>query len=311
MRTNCSKIGELEEILIYLPFYYCMIKNEFCSVPILDNFYQTSSYFPMPVVLISTLSPSGKTNLGPYSLCFPYIIAEKHSMLLISRSNSNTAENIRRTKVCAINFIPYNKKLLKDCVLLGYPGETTEEKMKNNKFTLVPSQRTPEEKQNNFIYPEIVDEAIQVFECTLDESFPTYNNEVTLESHFVLNIDKILLKNEWKESLYEGKEFPDLPIDFGYRNNINFWFSKHSAPYAEPIPKEKGNSVNTVIYAAQRIDSEVEWTDEACEKLVKVPRIFLKKALKGCVEIAKKEGIKLITPEFMDKIRDKRAAEKQ
>lgn len=288
-----------------------MVESEFTPVQILDNFYQTSSYFPMPVVLISTVSPSGKTNLGPYSLCFPYIIAEKHSMLLISRSNSNTAENIRRNKVCAINFIPYNKKLLKNCVMLGYPGETTEEKMKNNRFTLIPSQRTAEEKQSSTDYPEIVKEAIQVFECTLDESFPVYNNEVTLESHYVLTIDKILLKKEWKESLFNGNEFPNLPIDFGYRNNINFWFSKHSTPYAEPIPKGKGSSVNTVMYAAQRIDPEVEWTEEACEKLVKVPRIFLKKALKGCVEIAKNEGIDLITPEFMDRIRDKRAMEKQ
>jgi flavin reductase (DIM6/NTAB) family NADH-FMN oxidoreductase RutF len=288
-----------------------MLESGFSSVQILDNFYQTSSYFPMPVVLISTISPSGHTNLGPYSLCFPYIIAEKHSMLLISRANSNTAENLRRNKICAINFIPYNKKLLKNCVMLGYPGETTVDKMKNNKFTLIPSQRTSDEKNSSTLYPKIVDEAIQVFECTLDESFPVYSNEETLESHYVLNIDKILLKKEWKESLFNGKEFPDLPIDFGYRNNINFWFSKHSSPYAEPIPKEKGNSVNTVIYAAQRIDPEVEWTEEACEKLVKVPRIFLKKALKGCVDIAKKEGIKLITPEFMDRIRDKRAMEKQ
>ncbi len=298
-----------QEILI--PFYYqrYMVENDFTSVQILDNFYQTSSYFPMPVVLISTISPSGKTNLGPYSLCFPYIIAEKHSMLLISRSNSNTAENIRRNKVCAINFIPYNKKLLKNCVMLGYPGETTEEKMKNNKFTLIPSQRTQEEREPLITYPEIVDEAIQVFECTLDESFQVYNNEDTLESHYVLKINKIVMKKEWKKSLFQGKEFPDLPIDFGYRNNINFWFSKHSTPYAEPIPKEKGNSVNTVSYAAQRVDPEVEWTEEACEKLVKVPRIFLKKALKVCVEIAKKEGITLITPEFMEKIRNKRAIE--
>lgn len=288
-----------------------MVENDFTPVQILDNFYQTSSYFPMPVVLISTISPSGKTNLGPYSLCFPYIIAEKHSMLLISRSNSNTAENLRRNKVCAINFIPYNKKLLKNCVMLGYPGETTEEKMKNNKFTLIPSQRTTEERVPNINYPQIVEEAIQVFECTLDESFPVYSNENTLESHYILSINKIIMKKEWKECLLEGKGFPDLPVDFGYRNNINFWFSKHSSPYAEPIPKEKGNSVDSVIYAAQRTDSEIKWTDEACEKLVKVPRIFLKKALRGCVEVAKKEGITLITPEFVDKIRDKRAMESQ
>ena len=39
--------------------------NEFTEVRILDNFYQTSSFFPMPVVLASTLTESGQTNLGP------------------------------------------------------------------------------------------------------------------------------------------------------------------------------------------------------------------------------------------------------
>lgn len=48
--------------------------EEFTEVRILDNFYQTSSFFPMPVVLVSTVAESGQTNLGPYSLCFPHII---------------------------------------------------------------------------------------------------------------------------------------------------------------------------------------------------------------------------------------------
>ncbi|MCK5422241.1 MAG: hypothetical protein KAJ08_08760, partial [Deltaproteobacteria bacterium] len=101
--------------------------QEFTDIRILDNFYQTSSFFPMPVLLVSTLNESGTTNLGPYSLCFPYIVTggESHSMLLVARSNSNTAQNIIRTKVCSLNFIPDKKKYMKNCVLLGYPGETT------------------------------------------------------------------------------------------------------------------------------------------------------------------------------------------
>jgi len=41
---------------------------------------------------------------------------------------------------------------------------------------------------------------------------------------------------------------------------------------------------------------------------VKVPRIFLNRVIKGVVEAAKKEGIKVITPEFMDKVQDKRSS---
>lgn len=46
-------------------------------------------------------------------------------------------------------------------------------------------------------------------------------------------------------------------------------------------------------------------------KLIKVPKTFLKEAIKGCVEVAKEEGIRVIPPEFLDKIRDKRSGEKQ
>jgi len=62
----------------------------FTEIRMLDNFYQTSSFFPMPVVLISTLNENGSTNLGPYSLCFPYVVTggEKYSMLLIALCSS-------------------------------------------------------------------------------------------------------------------------------------------------------------------------------------------------------------------------------
>ena len=40
--------------------------DDFEDVRILDNFYQTSSFFPMPVVLVGTLAENGQTNLGPY-----------------------------------------------------------------------------------------------------------------------------------------------------------------------------------------------------------------------------------------------------
>jgi len=43
---------------------------------------------------------------------------------------------------------------------------------------------------------------------------------------------------------------------------------------------------------------------------VKVPNIFLNKVISGVVKAAKEQGITVITPEFMDKIRDKRSAEK-
>jgi histone H3/H4 len=119
------------------------------------------------------------------------------------------------------------------------------------------------------------------------------------------------MKKKWKDSLLEGSGFPSLPVDFGFRDNTTFWFSKHASPYSEPIPKDKEIDVSAVTSAAKRTDPDVLWTEEACAKLINFPRIFLKKVLKGCVEMAKEKGVKTITPEFLDKIRDKRNEEKQ
>ena len=72
--------------------------TDFEEVRILDNFYQTSSFYPMPVVLITTVSETGATNIGPYSLIFPFGIAGKHAKMLVPRDTSNTAINITKTK---------------------------------------------------------------------------------------------------------------------------------------------------------------------------------------------------------------------
>lgn len=51
--------------------------SSFKDLRIVDNFYQTSAFFPMPTILVGTVSESGTTNLGAYSLCFPYYIEAK------------------------------------------------------------------------------------------------------------------------------------------------------------------------------------------------------------------------------------------
>lgn len=42
----------------------------FKDLRIVDNFYQTSAFFLMPTILISTVYDEGKRTLGAYSLCF-------------------------------------------------------------------------------------------------------------------------------------------------------------------------------------------------------------------------------------------------
>ena len=137
--------------------------SSFKDLRIVDNFYQTSAFFPMPVILVGTLSPDGKTNLGSYSLCFPYYVAGKdyYAMILESRNSSNTAQNILRGSKVSLNFITDEKLYFREAVRLGFPGISTDEKMKNCVFTL-------EKGLADGDRPLVVKEAYQVFECTWD-----------------------------------------------------------------------------------------------------------------------------------------------
>ena len=308
-----------------------MKDNGFKNIRMVDNFYQTSSFIPMPTIEISTLDEKGNTNIGSYSLCFPYYIAGKdyYAMILECRNSSNTCKNILRTKKCALNFITDKPKYFKEAVRLGFPGETTEEKMKDCIFTLVDGKRANEDKKGK--YPKIVKEAYQVFECTWDDSLdnaykdkvqeeyngPYHNfNGITSKfgAHFILKIDNILIKEKYYDSIINGVSatgFPRVPVDYGYRDSKNFWYTTFKRPRKEPIPKNKGVGLDSVKYAASRIDPEVKFTDEACEMLVKVPRVFLTMVLKGCVEWAKENNVSLITEKEMKIINDKRSKEKK
>ena len=295
-----------------------------------DNFYQTSSFFPMPTIEISTIDENGFTNIGSYSLCFPYYIAGKdyYAMVLECRNSSNTCKNLLKTGKCALNFITDDKKYFKEAVRLGFPGETPEEKMKDTIYTLVDGKRARE--NTNELYPKIIKEAFQVFECSwvseldgaqddkIEEEYngPYHNfNGITSKygAHFILKIDNILIKNRYYDTIINGVTrfgFPNVPVDYGYRDSKNFWYSKFNAPISMPIPKDKGVELDSVKYAANRIEPDIKFTDDACKMLVKVPRVFLNMVLKGCVDWAKENNVTLITEKEMQIINDKRSKEK-
>ena len=110
--------------------------SSFENLRVVDNFYQTSLFFPMPTVVISTLCEDGSTTLGPYSLVQPYYVAGKdyYAMLLSCRNSSNTAQNILRNGKCAISFVDDKPKTFKECVKLSWPGDKPEDKMPNCQF---------------------------------------------------------------------------------------------------------------------------------------------------------------------------------
>lgn len=299
----------------------------FKDLRIVDNFYQTSAFFPMPTILAATVAESGQTNLGAYSLCFPYYVAGKdyYAMIFEVRNSSNTAQNILRTGKVTLNFIPDKRKYFREAVRLGFPGDTTEQKMKGCIFTLMNSPLGADR-------PQMVREAFQVFECTWDSSLedayldrpgqlegyePPYRqfNGITSKfgAHFILRIDKIWMQDEYYEAIINGvkkRNFPKVPVDYGYRDSTNFWCSAFRAPFPEKIPEHEGD-VKSVIYCAKRIDPDVTFTEGACAKLVKIPRVFLKAALTQMVEIAKAEGITVIDEAALAIINDKRRQEKK
>ena len=200
--------------------------SSFENLRIVDNFYQTSLFFPMPTVVISTLCEDGSTTLGPYSLVQPYYVAGKdfYAMLLSCRNSSNTAQNILRNGKCALNFITDEKKYFHEAVKLSWPGDTPQEKMPKCNFKL---EKSMIEEETGEIRPMVMSDAIQVIECTwvreldgADKDLPgelngyegPYHdfNGITSKfgAHFILRVDKILMKEKYHDAIINGVEYP-------------------------------------------------------------------------------------------------------
>ena len=281
--------------------------SSFKDLRIVDNFYQTSSFFPMPTICISTVNPDGSLNIGTYSLCFPYYIAgkDRYAILLECRNTSNTCLNLLRTKKCALNFITDEKETFKEAVRLGFPGPSNE-KMPDLKFAMEDGIADPTDKNR----PQVM----------RDGHPGPYNdfNGITSKygAHFILYIDKILMKEKYYNAIVNGvtkKDFPPVPVDYGYRDSTNFWYTQFprlKKPIAEPIPAAKEVDITSVRYAANRCSDTIKFTDEALQNFVKVPRPFLKTVLNGCIAWAEENNVTLITDEHVKIINDKRKQEK-
>ena len=305
--------------------------SKYREVKIVDNFYQNSLFYPMPTVAISTLAEDGSTTIGAYSLVFPYYIAGKdyYAMILECRNSSNTAQNILRTGKCALNFIYDDRKSFKELVRLGFPGKTPQEKMKDCNFKLIKGQCEGER-------PLILEDAYQVMECTwddqLEKGYESKKHLGELEGvegpykdfngitskfgcHFILKIDKILMVEKYADNLKNGlkkNSFPKVPVDYGYHDSKNFWYMRFSGlrPTPEPIATSNAGSVESVMYCAERLDTPVKFTKEACELYVKIPRPFMKAALSQIAQIAEENGIMVIDKAAAEKIAELRKKNK-
>lgn len=192
------------------------------NVELGENFYPTSC-LSTAQILISTLAEDGNTALGSYSLCYPYYIAGKdyYAMVLGCRNNSNTAQHILRYGKCAINFLAKNENFMNHTLGFGLIEDIFENNISKFKFNL--ERGLAEEIEPAIKRPMVVKEALQVFECTwiseLEDAIndkpgiingydPPYRNFNGITSrfgaHFVLKIDKILMRQKYMNGTING-----------------------------------------------------------------------------------------------------------
>ncbi len=272
---------------------------KFVSSPMRDNWYQRSSFLGSSFALITSVSEDGQTNIGPYQLSFPFEVNTGRSWMVISRGNSNTATNVKRTHKCALNFIEYDEDKIETILKFGYPGQTTAQKMEYNIFELIDSPTPGREPDDR--HPQILAEAYQVYECTLDvkriEENPILRDSYS--AHLLLNIDNILVKEKWVAHIDGSQEtMPNIPLTYGFRGGSTFWFGQVQPAYKLPIP-DMGPNHEIIHYEANRLDDEVRFTWGACKQLTGIPNAFLQNVLGGIVKQAKARGVTEVDKDFV------------
>lgn len=276
----------------------------FVAAPLRDNFYQTSAFIPMSFALVTTVHEDGSTGIGPHALCFPFGVSAPYSMLLISRSSSATAGNLRRTGRCALNYLQYDREQLAAIARLGLPGQALADKQRDLPFALVPSPDPA--RGDDPASPRIIAEAFQVMECSWDRSYDLDRATPGDDAHaarFVLTIDRLWLKPAWSESPADGAGFPAMPVFLGFRNPGDFWFAAPGEPFAVPLPRVPGLEGQGIFYLANRLDGTVRFTRDACEALTGIPPPFVRSALLGIIASARAAGVTTVDPDFLRSVR--------
>jgi hypothetical protein len=267
----------------------------------------------MPFAMITTVNEEGVTSIGPHSLTFPFNLIEEPSWMLVSRAGSNTSTNLRNGSKAALHFVEFKKSWLKPIVELGYPGIEPEEKMKDIPFEMVGSPT--EAYAHDPKFPQIMNDAFQVYECEVDGEFKYQPHRETdpvgCEDFWSLKIKNVLLKESFEKKLIGQKKFPSMPISYGFRHNDKerrFFFTSHNKPFAVPIPTPKGLEYQSIYYQANKIDPEVRFSEDACKLLVEIPKAFMGMALKGIVKEAKEQGVTMVDEEFTKAFNERRKA---
>ena len=221
-------------------FFWKKKKERWVESPVHNNWYQTSSYFLSSFALITTVNEDGITSIGPYQLCFPFVVWEIQEWIVISRGVSNTSTNLKRVKKCALNFVEYDRGKLKDVIDLGYPEQNPEEKMNGCPIELeeTPTIAYREDPER----PEVIKDAFQVFECELnDDPEKFYYKGAQPTEYLLLTINHIHLREYWRKNLDLGAdmEIPKMPISYGFRNAKQFFFAQPKSAFWLPVSQRR------------------------------------------------------------------------
>lgn len=277
--------------------------GRFVEIPPVDNFYQTCAFIPMSFALVTTVHDNGETGIGPHALVYPFSITKPYSMLLISRSSSGTAANIRRTGKCALNYVPFDRQALTGIARMGYPGMSLADKQQANPYTLIDSATPSRAADPDF--PQVLAESAQIMECTWEDSFGLQERTDDFgrpyDSHFTLRVERILVDAGIAPGIEKGEVFPQLPIFYGFRANRGFWFAEHREPFSIALPKARGGELQSVYYQANRIDANVRFNRDACRHLTAIPGPFLKDALKRIAAAALESGVSEVDEDFLER----------
>jgi flavin reductase (DIM6/NTAB) family NADH-FMN oxidoreductase RutF len=150
---------------------------------------QRNQIFPLPVLLISTLSENGVRNAAPWSCVIP-ILRPLDEILLASWLQRDTLENIRQTGEFVINVPPSGMEEAVMVCARSYPPEIDE-------FEMAKLQPRPSKR----VKPPGIEGCLAWAECVLEE-------EMAREK-FVLIVGKVVhLEADdrfWSES--EGLDF--------------------------------------------------------------------------------------------------------
>ncbi len=229
-------------------------------------FYQSSAFFPMPVIVVVTTDAAGQLNIAPYSLCFPQPAAGEGMLMLISKRDSNTSRNIEATGQAALCFLPEDATLLDHCVQLSRPA-TSVEKMAHAKFTIV-----------ELAGRHVIAEAEQVFLCDLKQFDLQADGK---ERRMLLHVSEVLLKPRWVRALNRGWGAPRLAVEFGFRGRSARWLSRPRVHFGGPALRptfevQVNMSVAEVIESLQRaLDSpqcKVEGFVRSGRAQINIPR---------------------------------------